>query len=1474
TLALRLRLDGRSTVAALLHDTQALVLEAQAHQDMPFEQVVERLQPPRSAAHAPIFQHLFAWQQASVEVLDMRGVRATPLAASWPRSAKFDVSLLLQDSAQGIVGELEYATALYDAGTIETHARCWEQLLRAMVTDEQARIAELPLLDEAQRRRLLQEWNATQTPFPEQRCIHELVEQQARRTPDRVALVDGALSLSYRALNDAANRLARQLRRLGVGPDQRVALCLARGHELVLALLATLKAGGAYVPLDPDYPPERLAFMQQDCQPVLTLVHEATRDLIAPTAQGPLLDLSRDHADWAGLDAADLAPEETGLGSRHLAYVIYTSGSTGRPKGAMNEHRAVVNRLLWMREAYGITPEDRILQKTPYGFDVSVWEFFLPLISGARMVLARPGGHKDPRYLDTLIAEQQISCLHFVPSMLQVFLDQAGRTAPPALRRVFCSGEALPAALVDRFHERFPAVELHNLYGPTEAAVDVTAWHCRPGARRDFIPIGRPIANTRTYILDEQLQPVPVGVSGELFLGGVQVGRGYWNRPELTAERFLPDPFSPLDDARMYRTGDLARYLPDGQIQYLGRNDFQVKLRGLRIELGEIEAALCAVAGVREAVVLAREDQAGGPRLVAYYTCTGSGPLDAASLRAALARVLPDYMVPSAFVPLESFPLGSNGKLERRALPTPEAEGAVQRAYEAPQGETELLLQQLWCSLLQRPPMGRHDNFFELGGHSLLALSLMQGLRQAGLHIDIRDLLGAPTLAAMAAAVSGGPATVPVPEPRVPEGCGRITPDMLPLLSLSQDEIDRITARVQGGAANVQDIYPLAPLQEGLLFHYLSRTEGDIYGLPMLLAFDSRERLDAFVAAMATVVQRHDVLRTAILWEEASQPVQVVWRQAPLLLETLPAAPTDDVAARLRGQLDPAHCRIDIRRAPLMRALIAEDPAQGRWLMQALLHHLAVDHTTLAQMVGEVLACMQGQVLPQPRPFRDFVAQARGGVPEAEHLAFFRDMLEDIAEPTAPYGLLEAMPGEVPQESVQELAPELAHRLRRVAGRRGVSVATLMHLAWAQVLGRLARQDRVVFGTVLFGRMQGGDGADRALGLFINTLPLAVQLGGQTVQAAVQAVHRLLNGLMRHEHASLALAQRCSGVAAPAPLFTALLNYRHSSRQALGAGLFGTGVEVLSSPERSNYPLGLCVDDLGDGFRLVAQTQGGIDARRLCGYQLTALEQLLEALESDPSTPMHAIEVMGEEERRLQLQDWNATATEPLPRLCLHQIVEAQAARTPEATAVVSGECRLSYAQLNAQANRLAHHLLRQGLAPDDRVALCLDRSADMAVAVLATLKAGAAFVPMDSQLPVGRIGDILRDCEARVVLVHAQTRDSLAPLLPPGAACLDLDRDAGLWAADSPENPQGLAVRDHHLAYVIYTSGSTGLPKGVMIEHRSWCNLSADMIRRDAVDGQSRLAQALSFSFDVFPMDFGMALCAGASLHVMRRES
>jgi amino acid adenylation domain-containing protein len=601
--------------------------------------------------------------------------------------------------------------------------------------------------------RLLAEWNDTPAEFPRESCIHQMFEEQTARTPDAPAVVFEGTTLPYAELNRRANQLAHHLIGLGVKPDSRVAICMERSTEMVVGLLAILKSGGAYVPLDPGYPVDRLRYMLEDSAPVALLTQTSLLGLLETRdASLPLVDLTESSAPWKGQPESNPDRAVLRLSSTNLAYIIYTSGSTGKPKGVMIEHRSLVNRLVWMQESYGLTAADAVLQKTPFSFDVSVWEFFWPLLFGARLVMARPEGHKDPMYLGEAIEKNKITTLHFVPSMLQVFVGQAKPEQCASLVRVFSSGEALPAALVRKFYNQLPDATLYNLYGPTEATVDVTAWTCRPESMLTTVPIGKPIANTQAYILDEQREPVPVGEEGELYLGGVQVARGYLNRPELTAERFVTDPFAKVPGARMYRTGDLCRWRADGNIEYLGRNDFQVKIRGFRIELGEIEARLAEHPEVREAVVIAREDHSGDKRLVAYIVPASGANLGESALREVLGRQLPDYMVPSSFVSLPAMPVTANGKLDRAALPAPSASNQLRReasaasrktlfkikssrsgsarlademrrgtAYAPPTDTLEMELIEIWEEILGLEHIGIRDDFFQLGGHSLLA---------------------------------------------------------------------------------------------------------------------------------------------------------------------------------------------------------------------------------------------------------------------------------------------------------------------------------------------------------------------------------------------------------------------------------------------------------------------------------------------------------------------------------------------------------------------------------------------------------------------------------------------------------------------------------------------------------------------------------------------------------------------------------
>ncbi|WP_061872385.1 non-ribosomal peptide synthetase [Serratia marcescens] len=1458
TLALRIDLRDDPDLPTLLERVRHTVLAAQENRDLPFEQVVELVNPPRHLGYTPLFQVMLAWQDGSVRDIPLPGLQAE-LAGLEYSAAKFDLTLDLADTGEGISGTLNFATALFDRATAERYGVYLVQALRAMTLNNPRSVSHIDLLPLAEREHLLHGWNRTERDYPLDQTLAALFEQQVRRTPDATALVSGAESLSYAQLNARANRLAHALIARGVGPDSRVAVCAERGLNMVTALFGILKAGGAYVPLDPAYPGERLQYILQDADPVLLLADAAGRAALGEPAT-PQLALEAALPDTLSAEN----PERRAQAS-HLAYVIYTSGSTGKPKGAMNEHRGVVNRLVWMQEAYGLTAADTVLQKTPFGFDVSVWEFFWPLMVGARLVMAKPEGHKDPDYLSRAIEQYGVTTLHFVPSMLQSFLaDGQAASRCGQVVRVMCSGEALPAALVAEFYRRLPQAELHNLYGPTEAAVDVTAWHCSREADRVSVPIGRPIANTRIYLLDDHGQPVPLGAVGELYIGGVQVARGYLNRPELTAERFLSDPFAP--GGRMYRTGDVARYLANGDIEYLGRNDQQVKIRGFRIECGEIEAVLATHPAVREAVVDARavgDDK----RLVAWVVPAADVAEEtlAGALRQHVSAALPDYMVPSAWVVVAALPLSPNGKLDRRALPEPQGTQS-QAAYEAPQGEHETLLAGIWRELLNVEQVGRHDNFFELGGHSLLAVKLMAQLRRAGWGTNVQTLFSTPTLSALAQAMSAQ-GEVDIPENRILPGGASITPEMLPLATLSQPEIDAVVAQVPGGVANVQDIYALSPLQEGILFHHLLAERGDPYQLSAVLRFDSRARLDAWLAAMQQVIDRHDILRTAFITQGMSSPVQVVWRKAELALSERRFDPADGpIWQQLAASFDPLQQRQDLTRAPLLNFTVTQEE-DGSWCALLQWHHLIGDHSTLAfmeQEIGEILAG-RGAQLGVAQPFRNAVAQARLALSEAEHESFFRDMLADIREPVLPFGLSDVH-GEGRQIACryQALSSALNLRLRRQARRLGVSLASLCHLAWAQVLASVSGRDAVVFGTVLLGRLQGGEGAERALGLFINTLPLRLDIDRRGVETAAREAHVRLSGLLAHEHAPLALAQRCSGVSPGAPLFSALLNYRHNNGEAVA---LPEGVSLLSAEERTNYPFVLSVEDGGDSLGVTAQVTETVDAQRVCDYMVQALSSLAQALEQAPETPVCSLAVVPEAERELLLHGWNRTERDyPLDQT-LAALFEQQVRRTPDATALVSGAESLSYAQLNARANRLAHALIARGVGPDSRVAVCAERGLNMVTALFGILKAGGAYVPLDPAYPGERLQYILQDADPVLLLADAAGRAALGEPATPQLAL-----EAALPDTLSAENPERRAQASH-LAYVIYTSGSTGKPKGAMNEHRGVVNRLVWMQEAYGLTAADTVLQKTPFGFDVSVWEFFWPLMVGARLVMAKPE-
>jgi amino acid adenylation domain-containing protein len=1456
TQVLRGTVQARMSLEQLLTQARDTALQAQAHQDLPFEQLVEALQPERSLGQSPLFQVMYNHQREDYRALAQLPGLSLHSYELGEQAAQFELTLDTAEKPDGSVwASWSYARELFEAGSIERLAGHYLAVLQALAETPQSAVGDIELLGESEKSQL-RDWGVNDQTYGNVQPVHRQIEQQVQRTPEAVALVFGDEQLSYRELNTRANRLAHRLMALGVGTETRVGLALERGLEMVVGLLAILKAGGAYVPLDPEYPAERLAYMVQDSGIALVLAQNSE-----PLGKVPVLALDTLVLD--GEPASDPAIEVHG---QQLAYVIYTSGSTGRPKGVMVRQHALAHFLRSMQQAPGLGAHDTLVAVTSLSFDIAALELYLPLTVGARIVLASRETTRDGIALAQLVEHSRATVLQSTPAGWRM-LRAAGWPSAPLHQfkgqfKGLCGGEALQPDLAQDLNTL--GVELWNMYGPTET----TIWSAAARVTGATPDVSGAIAATQLYVLDAGLRPVAANVPGELYLGGVGLARGYAGRAALTAERFVADPFDETaSGARLYRTGDLVRWRANGRLEFLGRLDHQVKIRGFRIELGEIEAQLLAQPGVREAVVVAQESETGA-RLLAYIAAREGAAIDVGELRGQLGQSLPEYMVPSAIVRLEKLPLNGNGKVDRKALPQVEAQG--EREYEAPRGEVEEALAGIWAEVLGVERVGRGDNFFELGGHSLLAIQLLERMRAQGWHAQIRSLFQAPRLQAFASTLerAGDEAgTDPARDDRsgIPEGCEAIRSDMLDLVTLDAEQILRIATSVQGGAANIQDIYPLGPLQEGILFHHLLQTQGDVYIMHSAMSFDTEAGLRSFIETVGRTIARHDILRTAVLWEGLPVPVQVVQRQAPLALEWLPAMEGADAAERLSAHVRSSDFRIDVRQAPLMRAVAAHDPEHGRWLLQLPCHHLVLDHTTLELLVEEAAVIRDGRenTLPRPVPFRRFVAQARRGLSQAEHEAFFSAMLGDVDEPTAPFGLLNVQgDGSRIRETRVALDAGLAHSLRQQSRRHGVGTATLFHLAWAMVLARITGQRDVVFGTVLFGRLQGGAGAERALGMFINTLPVRIRVDAQQAKPGVLRTHALLSELLGHEHASLTLAQRCSALPGGTPLFSTLLNYRRGSATdgSAGQGSAWDGRTVLESEERTNYPITLSVDDLEVGFEVAVQAVAAVDVDRLAGMLFAALQGLADELAHGPAKLLCDIDLLSEQEKS-QLRHWSENAQHYPGAQPVHHLIEQQIARTPDATALVIGQEQLSYSELNTRANRLAHHLVRQGVGAEVRVGIALERSLEMVVGLLAILKAGGAYVPLDPDYPADRLAYMVQDSAITLVLTHSRLDFDACgvPLIALDTLVLD---------GEPAHNPQ-VPVHGENLAYVIYTSGSTGRPKGAANRHRSLYNRLAWMQDAYGLGAGDAVLQKTPFSFDVSVWEFFWPLLQGARLAV-----
>nr|WP_306464213.1 non-ribosomal peptide synthetase [Corallococcus exiguus] len=1466
TLAFRARLDGAPGFRELITRVKQQALGGYARQDMPFEQLVDVLQVPRDLSRTPVFQTVLnvinvpAAQTTGGAGLQIGGVDV-PVTTS-----KFDLSLEVWEQRDGLRCRLEYSTALFDAATLERMAEHLTVLAKAVVAAPDAPVSTLSLLTPAAREQVLRGWNDTRVDFPAGATLHHLFESQAERTPEAIALQFEDQRLSYAQLDARANQLAHHLRARGAGPETLVGVCMERSLEMVVALLGVLKAGAAYVPLDPATPAERLAGMLEDTAAPVLLVQERFRAALTPHAAHVIaLD-----TPWEAIARESTARPVPLAGDDSLAYVIFTSGSTGRPKGAMNAHAGIVNRLRWMQGRYGLTPSDTVLQKTPFSFDVSVWEFFWPLMTGARLVLARPGGHQEPDYLVALMAREGVTTTHFVPSMLRAFVEEPGLESLSRLRHLMCSGEALPADLALRAQSRLPHTTLHNLYGPTEAAVDVTSWECPRDEALRVVPIGRPVANTRMHVLDRHGQLVPAGIPGELFIGGVQVGRGYWRRPTLTAERFIPDAFSDTPGARLYRTGDIARWRTDGTLEYLGRADFQVKLRGFRIEPGDIEAAIQSWPGVRDTVAVVRLADTGGPRLVAYVSVEGT--LDVAGLRAFLHSRLPEYMVPSAIVRMDALPLTPSGKVDRKALPAPDAPTAGRAEPIAPRDDTERALAEIFAQVLGIARVGVRDSFFELGGHSLLATQVAARVRaRLGHEVPLRTLFEASTVEALARRITPSGAVAPAlaePEKTEPTGLTPLTRGVRPA------------------------VLPLSFAQQRLWFIHQLGTADTAYNMPFSLRLEGTLDLGALQRSFDRLVRRHEVLRTTFREYEGA-PEQVIHAPGPLPLRQVDLTGTPGLEQRraeaTRLALEEARTPFDLEQGPLLRALLLKlSPTEHVLVLN--LHHIISDGWSTGVLVREMgtLYAALSHNLPSPLPelpvqYADHALWQRGWLQGAvldAQLGYWRRQLEG-----APSHL--ELPTDHPRPARQTFQGALmpftlpsasSEALEALAKREGATPFMVLLAAFQVLLGRYSGQDDVLVGSPIAGRRHAE--SEVLIGYFANTVVLRTRLReDDTFVSLLTRVRDTTLGAYEHQDLpfeKLVEALHPARDASRTPFFQVTFTLQNAPLPPLA--LPGLSFQPMNAdPGAIRFDLELLLHRAPEGFTGGLNFNTALFTPGTVAGMARHLSVLLDAAVASPGTLLTRLPLLTPEERHQVLVAWNDTATEYPRDASVPELFAEQAARAPDAVAVRMPASpgafplvdttriaarELTYGELDRRSNQLAHHLRRLGVRPGDRVGLCVERSPELVTGMLGILKAGAAYVPVEAKAPADRTTWVIQEAGVSVLV----TQEALADELPAVTGLLVLLDEEWDLIAKQPVTPLAVHVPAEALAYVMFTSGSTGRPKGVCVPHRGIVRL----VRGNgfiAFGPEQVFLQAAPVAFDASTLELWGALLHGAKL-------
>ncbi|WP_197267922.1 non-ribosomal peptide synthetase, partial [Paenibacillus alvei] len=1440
TLVYRADVSANPSFRELVSQVRGKAWKAQEHQDIPFEKIVAALQPERSASYAPLFQTMFTLQSRPSE-LPMDSERRMDTISSSMSVAKFDLTVGVQEADKGMRVSFEYSTDLFDASTIERMAAHFERWLHEVAEHPERSIGQMPLISEAETKQQLEIWNRTETAYPRDQVIQELFEEQAAARPEAVAVVDEDRQLTYGELNARANQLAHCLRKKGVKPETLVGICMERSADLIVGIMGILKAGGAYVPMDPTYPQQRLTYMIHDAGIELLVTQSEASGWVPESVTRICLDSTADQ-EMLSQESDQNPPIATT--PHNMAYLIYTSGTTGNPKGVMVEHHTLINMVFWHQQFFQVTEQDRASQIASIAFDAAVAEIWPYLSRGASLHVCKESVRTDPVALQNWVVDQQIT-IGFMPTPMAEIMIHLHWPPHTSLRCLLTAGDLLrqspPASL---------PFALINNYGPTECTVVATAAEVSP-LQEGLPPIGGPIANTKLYVLDSHQQPVPIGVVGELYIGGVGVTRGYLNRPELTEERFLPDPFSGESGARMYRTGDAVKYMPDGNLIYVSRIDDQVKIRGFRIELGEIETVLSQLPAIKQAVVIVREHRPGEKQLAAYLVGEGS----AQEWRTYLSERLPSYMVPTYFVQLDSLPLTPNGKIDTRALPIPTVSSWSQEGYAAPQTPAEELVSAVWSHLLGVERIGIYDSFFDVGGHSLLATQAVSRLREVfGVEVAVRDLFQYPTIE-----------------------------------SLSR----RLTLLAQGGEGEkrppIQAVergahMPTSYAQQRLWFLDQLEPNSPLYNIPCAWRLQGAWKLDALEQAYDALIQRHEALRT-IIGEANGEPVQIIREHQP---ERLPVTDLRHLASedREREMKSLMQAEADkpfqLAEGPLIRAQ-AIAMGENDWVLLCTLHHIIFDGWSLDIFVREWLALYEAFAGGQP------AALAPLSLQYADYAHWQRNwMSEDVMNRQLAYWE-EELGGELPvlqlpsdrprpaQQSYRgeryevDLPAALLVKLKALSRQEGATLFMTLLAAYQGFLSRYTGQTDIAVGSPIANRHY--EETEGMIGFFVNTLVYRADVSANpSFRELVSQVRGKAWKAQEHQDIpfeKIVAALQPERSASYAPLFQTMftLQSRPSELPMDSERRMDT---ISSFMSVAKFDLTVGVQEAEEGMRVSFEYSTDLFDAPTIERMAAHFERWLHEVAEHPERSISQMPLISEAETKQQLEIWNRTETAYPRDLVIQELFEEQTAARPEAVAVVDGDRQLTYGELNARANQLAHCLRKKGVKPETLVGICMDRSADLIVGIMGILKAGGAYVPMDPTYPQQRLTYMIHDAGIELLVTQSEASGWVPEFVT--RICLDSAADQEMLSQESERNPS-IATTPHNMAYLIYTSGTTGNPKGVMVEHHTLINMVFWHQQFFQVTEQDRASQIASIAFDAAVSEIWPYLSKGASLHVCKES-